>query len=130
MKNKKPIKLVFHVYFCRVLCFHSPYHKTRMICLTRDKSAYQHRDSKKRGPGPQVAKGSGHTDTQINSMLYLYKGCPTGPLDEVKIFRYPQEFRGKFLKSAHFFTHRGPQLTRLKKCSFFFFEFLNIHTIL
>ena len=23
--------------FCRVLCFHSPYHKTRVICLTRDK---------------------------------------------------------------------------------------------
>ena len=52
---------------CRVLCFHSPYHKTRVICLTCDKSAYHHqsnvplnqlcaprhdgRDGKKRGPG-------------------------------------------------------------------------------
>ena len=93
-----------------------------MICLTPVKCTpspscvfcaprHHDRDSKKRGPGPRVAKGSGHTDTQINSMLYLYKGCPTGPLDEVKIFRYPQEFRGEFLKSAHFFP--------LTLCSFF-----------
>ena len=57
--------------FCRVLCFHSPYHKTHVICLTRDKSVYYHqsnvppstscvpprhdgRDSKKRGPGNNV----------------------------------------------------------------------------
>ena len=31
--------------FCRVLCFHSPYHKTHVICLTRDKSAYHHQSN-------------------------------------------------------------------------------------
>ena len=30
----------WQIWGMRVLCFHSPYHKTRMICLTRDKSAY------------------------------------------------------------------------------------------
>ena len=57
--------------FCKVLCFHSPYHKTHVICLTRDISAYHHQSNvplnqlcaprhdghygKKRGPGHMVA---------------------------------------------------------------------------
>ena len=42
MKNKEGLlKLVFYVP-CRVLCFHSPYHKTHVIYLTRDKSTYHH----------------------------------------------------------------------------------------
>ena len=31
--------------FCRVLCFHSPSHKTHVICLTRDKSAFHHQSN-------------------------------------------------------------------------------------
>ena len=31
--------------FCRVLCFHSPYHKTHVICFTRDKSVYYHQSN-------------------------------------------------------------------------------------
>ena len=31
--------------FCRVLCFHSPYHKTHVIYLTRDKSTYHHQSN-------------------------------------------------------------------------------------
>ena len=31
--------------FYRVLCFHSPYHKTHVICLTRDKNVYHYQSN-------------------------------------------------------------------------------------
>ena len=45
MKNNKALKLAFHFYSLQGIVFHSPYHETRVICLTRDKIAYHHQSN-------------------------------------------------------------------------------------
>ena len=53
--------------FCRVLCFHSPYLKTRVICLTRDKLA--------RFPDP-LAFGSGLGNLASDKRAYHNSNVP------------------------------------------------------
>ena len=45
MKNNEALKLVFHVLFMQGILLSLPYHKPRMIFLTFDKIAYNHKSN-------------------------------------------------------------------------------------
>ena len=45
MKNNEALKLIFHVLFLQGILLSLPYHKTRMIFLTFDKIAYNHKSN-------------------------------------------------------------------------------------